>query len=205
MNGCSLNKHVPSESSGRGVACADTGILQCGSSDPCKAQPSDVGRGGKKRKVREIFQRQQATEADVISGSVQPLIRSTSEGIGGLKTHWKKGIASQLAPPVSSSAPSLPQSRLSTNVQPIERPAQLPVAKHATRNFKTPVQPLVNHELEDSEIGTGPDGGEIGLDKDDDLLDAVGRDKEVQGSLNKSHRNGTKTVRTFHPLRRCSS
>lgn len=134
----------------------------------------------------------------MISGSVQLPIRSTSEGIGGLKTHWKKGIASQLAPPLSS-APSLPQSQLSTDVQPIEGPVQLPVAKHSTRNLKTPVQPSVNHKVEDLEIGTGPDGGEIGLqDEDDDLLDAVGRDKEVHGGLNKIHRNGTKTVCTFH-------
>ena len=133
----------------------------------------------------------------MISGFVRPPIRSTSKGIGGLKTHWKKGIDSQLAPP-SSSAPSLPQSRPSTNVQPIERPVQLPAAKHSTRNLKTPVQPSINRDAEDSEIGTGPDGGEIGLDEDDNLLDAVGRDKEVQGGLNKSHRNGTKTVRTYH-------
>ena len=136
----------------------------------------------------------------MISGSVQSPIRSTSEGIGGLRTHWKKGIASQLAPPVLS-APSLPQPL--TNIQPIKRQAQLPVpAKHPTQNLKTPVQPSVNREAEDSEIATGPDdpGGEIGLDEDDDLLNAVGRDKEVQGSLNKSHRNGTKTVRTSYYL-----
>lgn len=144
------------------------------------------------------------TEADVISGSIQPPIRSTSEGIGGLKTHWKKGITSQLVPPLSS-APSLPQSWPSTNVQPIKCPVQLLVAKHATRNLKMPVQPSISHEFEDLEIGAGPDGGEIGLDEDDDLLDAVGRDKEVQGGLNKSHRNGTKTVHTFHPPQCCLS
>ena len=78
---------------------------------------------------------------------------------------------------------------------------QLPVAKHPTRNLKTPVQPSVNRDPDDSGIGTGPDGGGIGLDEDDDLLNSVGRDKEVQGGVNKSHKNGTKTVRTFYPHR----
>ena len=122
--------------------------------------------------------------------SAQLPIRSTSAGIGGLKTNWKKGIASQAAPPLSS-ALSLPPSQPSTIAhRPIERPAQL--AKKP--NPKKPVRAQAEHE--DSEIGTGPDGGEIGLDEDNDLLDAVGADKELQG-LNKSHKNGTKSVRIF--------
>ena len=124
-----------------------------------------------------------------MSGSVQ-LIRSTSKGIGGLRTNWKKGITSQLAPPLSS-APSLPQSEPSKNFSHwVEHPTQ---AKKS--NPKTAIQPSVNDE--DSENGTETNGGEIGFDEDDNLLEAVGKEKEVH-SKNKSHKNGTQTVRTFY-------
>jgi len=92
----------------------------------------------------------------------------------------------QPAPPPSSSVPS---SVTAVNQCPIERTALL--AKKPNRETVVQAQDSVDHE--DSEIGTGPDGGEI---KDDDPLDAVGKDKQVQG-LNKSHKNGTKSVRTF--------
>lgn len=108
-----------------------------------------------------------------------PTIRSTSVGIGGLRSNWKKNTASQAAPPPPTIAH-----------HPIKHPAQL--AK--TPNTKKPAQ--ARAEREDSDIGTGPDGGALGLDEDDSLLDAVGDDKEVQGS-NKSHKNGTKSVRIF--------
>ena len=107
----------------------------------------------------------------MISGSVQ-LIRSTSEGIGGLRTNWKKGITSQLAPPPSS-APSLPQSEPLKNFS--HQVEHLTQAKKS--NPKTAIQPSVNNE--DSENGTGTNGGEIGFDEDDDLLEAVGKEKEV--------------------------
>ena len=62
-------------------------------------------------------------------------------------------------------------------------------------NPKTAIQPSVNDE--DSENGTGTNGGEIGFDEDDNLLEAVGKEKEVH-SKNKSHKNGTQSVHTFY-------
>lgn len=122
--------------------------------------------------------------------AAQPPIRSTSEGIGGLKTHWKKGIASQLAPPPSS-PPSFPQPSTDFPRQ-IEDPTR---TRKSNAKTVTAIRPSVNRE--DSDNGTGTNGGEIGFDEDDDLLEAVGKEKEVR-EKNKSHKNGTRSVRTFH-------
>ena len=190
MNGYSLNKCIPSESSGWRVACTDTGILQCGSNHPCKAQPSYVGRGRKKQKVHEITSDSLRTWS--WCDPFNCWIRSTSEGIGSLKTHWKKGMSFQLAPPPSS-APSLPQSEPLMNF-----PCQI---EHPTQggkklNPKTAIQPSINDDKPENVTGTN--GGEIGFDEDDDLLEAVGKEKEVWGK-DKSHKNGTQSVRTFYP------
>ncbi|KAF8951995.1 hypothetical protein BDZ97DRAFT_820868 [Flammula alnicola] len=109
--------------------------------------------------------------------------------IGGLQKDWKKR-AQVVSQPISSLATAKTAvAEPSGNLSRTGRPRELEQQALAD-------QPVSDGDgLEESESGIQADGGEIGHDEDEELMDAVRKSKQTSHGAKKTHRSGTMGIK----------
>ena len=120
--------------------------------------------------------------------------------IGGLHNDWKMsiraGVPSSNLSIAASTAPASAHQAATAKPRPLTTSSitTAPTAKSHSTQPRSQVPDLQSHGdgTEAAEHNDG--GGELGVDEDDEALEAARKDKQVAGGAKKVHKGGTKAV-----------